>query len=140
MWYTTGVMGLDQYAKKVKSDYDYETKTDTIVKTEIHYWRKHNALEGWMANLWRSRGMDGEFNCQVVQLTKDNLDNLENDIKEGRLPQPEGFFFVLTQGRMRIAKQMTLSSLRKQGKLLTRVTRFNILLGGNEYLSHSNRR
>ena len=93
MWYTTGVMGLDQYAKKVKSDYDYETKTDTIVKTEIHYWRKHNALEGWMANLWRSRGMDGEFNCQVVQLTKDNLDNLENDIKEGRLPQTEGFFF-----------------------------------------------
>ena len=46
-----------------------------------------------MANLWRSRGMDGEFNCQVVQLTKDNLDNLENDIKEGRLPQTEGFFF-----------------------------------------------
>ena len=59
-------MGLDQYAKKVKREYNHETLTETIVKTEIGYWRKHNALEGYMANLYRSPKPhdEGEFNCQ----------------------------------------------------------------------------
>ena len=35
-------MGLDQFA--------YTTKGKE--KEEIAYWRKHNALHGWMENLW----------------------------------------------------------------------------------------
>ena len=51
-------MGLDQYAKKVKREYNHETLTETIVKTEIGYWRKHNALEGYMADLYRTKTGD----------------------------------------------------------------------------------
>ena len=38
-------MGLDMYA--------YEVSGDT--KTEIMYWRKHNALHGWMESLWSTK-------------------------------------------------------------------------------------
>ncbi len=116
--YTSCVMGLDQYAKKVKREYNHETLTETIVKTEIGYWRKHNALEGWMANLWRSRGMDGEFNCQVVKLTKENLDNLENDVKKGALPQTEGFFFGNDTSQDEEYKKMDLEFIAKARKCL----------------------
>ena len=116
--YTSCVMGLDQYAKKVKREYNHETLTETIVKTEIGYWRKHNALEGWMANLWRSRGMEGEFNCQVVQLTKENLDNLENDVKKGVLPQTEGFFFGNDTSQDEEYKKMDLEFIAKARKCL----------------------
>ena len=94
MWYTTGVMGLDQYAKKVKRDYNHETLTETTTKTEIAYWRKHNALEGLMANLYRHKtGDEGEFNCKNLTLDSDDLDKLEMVVKAGELPQTVGFFF-----------------------------------------------
>jgi len=94
VWYTTGVMGLDQYAKKVKRDYNHETLTETTTKTEIAYWRKHNALEGLMAGLYREKTRDeGEFNCKNLTLDSDDLDNLERVVKAGELPQTVGFFF-----------------------------------------------
>ena len=62
-------MGLDQYAKKVKREYNHETLTETVVKTEIGYWRKHNALEGYMSDLYRTKtGDQGEFNCKTLSL------------------------------------------------------------------------
>lgn len=87
-------MGLDQYAKKVKREYNLETLTETIVKTEIGYWRKHNALEGYMANLYRTKTQDeGTFNNQTLTLDSDDLDNLETVVKAGLLPETVGFFF-----------------------------------------------
>jgi len=80
-------MGLDQYAKQVKRDYNHETLTSTTVKTEIAYWRKHNPLEIYMAELYRTKTDDmGEFNCKGVELTVDDLATLEAVIKSGNLP------------------------------------------------------
>ena len=87
-------MGLDQYAKQVKRDYNHETLTETTVKTEIAYWRKHNALEGYMSELYRTKTSDqGEFNCKNLGLDGDDLDTLEAVIKGGKLPETVGFFF-----------------------------------------------
>ena len=58
-------MGLDQFAKKVKREYNSETLTETIVKTEIAYWRKHNALEGYMSELYYAKTEDEE--CSIAR-------------------------------------------------------------------------
>ena len=87
-------MGLDQYAKQVKRDYNHETLTETTTKTEIAYWRKHNALEGLMAELYHQKTNDqGEFNLKNLTLDSDDLDNLEKVVKAGDLPKTVGFFF-----------------------------------------------
>lgn len=74
-------MGLDQYASIREKD------------KELHYWRKHNALQGWMENLWESRGGTGDFNCQDVYLNEEDLDKLEADVKAQKLPETSGFFY-----------------------------------------------
>jgi hypothetical protein len=76
-------MGLDQYVDIYK-----EPK-----KEQIKYWRKHNAMHGWMEELYRKRGGTGDFNCIPLRLTSEDLDDLENDIIEGNLPETSGFFF-----------------------------------------------
>ena len=86
-------MGLDQTAYQVKSDYDSDSRTETTTKTELHYWRKHNRLQGWMEELWRSKGGDGEFNLVDVTLDEDDLDRLEAAIQTKKLPETGGFFF-----------------------------------------------
>ena len=61
--------------------------------TEIAYWRKHPNLHGWMEQLYRSKGGEGDFNGDELELTWEDIDMLENDIKEGALPGTSGFFF-----------------------------------------------
>ncbi len=88
-------MGLDQFAYSIDSDGN---------KTEIAYWRKHPNLQGWMENLWDSKGRPNQnedsdpmglsdFNCVPVELTYEDLDGLEQDIQQSRMPQTVGFFF-----------------------------------------------
>ncbi len=69
---------------------------------EIAYWRKHPNLHGWMEQLWEAKGrlgiidssyQDVMFNGVEVELTWDDLDQLEEDITNGRLPHTTGFFF-----------------------------------------------
>lgn len=79
-------MGLDQNAYKVVA-HDRENRE------EIAYWRKHPNLQGWMENLWRSKGGEGEFNCVDVELTLEDLDDLEQSINDSALPETTGFFF-----------------------------------------------
>ena len=79
-------MGLDQYAYRVVAH-------DTENREEIAYWRKHPNLQGWMEQLWRAGGGQGEFNCVDVELTVEDLDNLEDDITNNALPETNGFFF-----------------------------------------------
>jgi hypothetical protein len=88
-------MGLDMYAFTTTLDTpptDFEHPTDDCV--ELFYWRKHPDLHGWMRELYFKRGGEhNNFNCSAVRLEPDHLDELEKDIRGGRLPKTAGFFF-----------------------------------------------
>lgn len=89
-------MGLDMYAfstkAKPKSEVDFET--NNFQPEEIHYWRKHPNLHGWMQNLYDEKGgTSPDFNGDCVVLTNDDLDCLEHDLKQWDLPDTTGFFF-----------------------------------------------
>ena len=67
---------------------------------EIAYWRKHPNLHGWMEQLWLSKGGSNEgssfgsnFNGVELELTWEDIDELENAIKNRHLPATSGFFF-----------------------------------------------
>ena len=60
---------------------------------EIAYWRKHPNLHGWMHRLWESRGNSGDFNGDELELTWEDLEQLEQDIRNKNLPNTSGFFF-----------------------------------------------
>ena len=89
-------MGLDMYAFAVaKQDAigEFEMARD-CEREELHYWRKHHDLHGWMENLYRDKGGDADsFNCIPVELTLDDLDNLQQALLEDNLPRTSGFFF-----------------------------------------------
>ena len=88
-------MGLDQYAtaRKGESSVDDEGFTCYEDSMELAYWRKHPNLQGWMEELWRGKGNDGEFNCVDLELTLSDLDYLEQSLDESALPETAGFFF-----------------------------------------------
>ena len=98
------IMGLDQYAyiaSKAGEDWDNHQ--------EISYWRKHPNLQGWMEKLWlRKNGYPTNTDDQFIQgkeppnfngieleLTWDDIDKLEKDIKSGQVSElgTTGFFF-----------------------------------------------
>ena len=90
-------MGLDQYAYKRDADED-EDGNITIAE-----WRKHNRLQGWMEDLWEDKGRPnfkgshedslGDFNCEPVELTLSDVEQLEAHITNKTLPETGGFFF-----------------------------------------------
>lgn len=92
-------MGLDMYAyAATKADANWSSGE----QREIAYWRKHPNLHGWMEQLWAHKGqptgtsgpsMDSTFNGIELELTWEDLDELEQDIKNGNLPDTTGFFF-----------------------------------------------
>jgi hypothetical protein len=92
-------VGLDMYAyAAAQANADWGTGE----QIEIAYWRKHPNLHGWMEQLWEAKGRPGVidtsyqdvmFNGVEVELTWDDLDQLEEDITNGRLPHTTGFFF-----------------------------------------------
>lgn len=90
-------MGLDMYAFIVNADKVGDKVTDVALgdgATEICYWRKFNALHGWMEDLYRQKGGSKEsFNCTTVRLTADDLDRLEMDTGNNKLVPVNGFFF-----------------------------------------------
>jgi len=105
-------MGLDQYmyvAAKAGAydeyyeDENYEKADDDPTKLskprELGYRRKHPNLHGWMERLWveKNPGADKEtgymFNGVELELTWEDLDRLEADVKAGNLPKTSGFFF-----------------------------------------------
>ena len=89
-------MGLDMYAFAVaKQDAigEFEMARD-CEREELHYWRKHHDLHGWMEKLYRSKGGDADsFNCIPVELTLDDLDDLQQALLDDNLPRTSGFFF-----------------------------------------------
>jgi hypothetical protein len=106
-------MGLDMYAyvaaKAGQQDEFYQgAEWDNDLKEhrnpnvnrprQIAYWRKHPNLHGWMAELWlRREGNElresDNFNGIEMELTADDLDDLEAVIKARELPSTSGFFF-----------------------------------------------
>jgi len=65
---------------------------------DIAYWRKHPNLHGWMAQLWLKREGNAlreadNFNGIEMELTAEDLDDLELAVKKRRLPGTSGFFF-----------------------------------------------
>lgn len=92
------------YAYKTKAKPKTETDFSTINfdEQEIHYWRKHPNLHGWMENLYYSKGGEREsFNCVPVELNTDDLLELREAITTDSLPNTAGFFFGQTDGTER---------------------------------------
>ena len=100
-------MGLDMYAYvatragQQQEHYDSSSYNDLTNEwtspvekpREIAYWRKHPNLQGWMQRLWESRGNSGDFNCDELELTWEDLDALERAVTHNQLPETTGFFF-----------------------------------------------
>lgn len=107
-------MGLDQYAYSASkagqynefwetAEFDADTRehVNRNVKKphEISYWRKHPNLQGWMCKLWerkmrqQNKSTDRSFNGIELELTWEDLDELERAIDNNRLPSTTGFFF-----------------------------------------------
>ncbi len=112
-------MGLDQYAyvaakAGVRDEFyegaEYDKETGDFVNPkiarprEIAYWRKHPNLQGWMEQLWiRKLAAEGKtpeesewgssFNGVELELTWEDLEELEQDVTKKKLPRTGGFFF-----------------------------------------------
>lgn len=100
-------MGLDMYAHSVKADLkgkevdivykdlfeDVEMAyQDGLINQDFAYWRKFNNLHGWMHRLYDSKGgANPDFNCANVNLTLEDLTQLEEDATG--LKPTDGFFF-----------------------------------------------
>lgn len=91
-------MGLDMYAlattEQPESDFGFKLEQ----AEELHYWRKHPNLHGWMEALYRERGGEELFNCVTLKLTVADLDRLEADLRGRALPPTQGFFFGESDG------------------------------------------
>ena len=90
-------MGLDMYAFSVDVEVARGGVTDVALgdgAEQISYWRKFNALHGWMEDLYRLKGgAKADFNCTTVRLTANDLDRLEMDTGNNKLVPVNGFFF-----------------------------------------------
>lgn len=73
---------------------DAQVDKMNLLEVNYHYWRKFNALHGWMERLWRERsgaGAGEHFNCQTVRLSKEDLNRLYAE--RNNLTPVSGFFF-----------------------------------------------
>ena len=102
-------MGLDMYAyvaTREGQQRDYydgaefdETTREYVNKKvskprELAYWRKHPNLHGWMETLAEQKKLKYDsFNGVEMELTAEDLDALERDVKKRQLPATSGFFF-----------------------------------------------
>ena len=90
-------MGLDMYALSTTAETVGDQLIDITpvngegVVTRIAYWRKFNALHGWMEGLYFKRGGKEEFNCVKIRLLPEDIDRLESEL--GILQPKNGFFF-----------------------------------------------
>jgi hypothetical protein len=72
------------------TDFSFETVEDE--KEDLYYWRKLNALHGWMERLYDKKGGTARsFNCVPVRLTEEDILQLQKDAPS--LHPVQGFFF-----------------------------------------------
>jgi len=107
-------MGLDQYAyaaaragqqEEYYDSFDLDgpdpvSSNESLKPREIAYWRKHPNLQGWMEALWLKKNPDIDpnnrdvlFNGVELELTWDDIEDLERAIIHRQLPATQGFFF-----------------------------------------------
>ena len=100
-------MGLDMYAyvgrpgqrDEFYEKADWDEKTNELVgpvskPISIAYWRKHPSLHGWMEKLAEQKNLKYKsFNNVELELTWEDVDELEQAVRHGKLPFTEGFFF-----------------------------------------------
>lgn len=104
-------MGLDQYAYvaaragQQQEYWEQDADANDVAKPrELAYWRKHPNLQGWMERLWEHKlAAEGKtpepgdfgstFNGVELELTWQDLDELERAVTHGQLPATSGFFF-----------------------------------------------
>lgn len=96
-------MGLDMYAFKCNKKYvlsplevDKKSMENDNYKMEpVFNWWKNRHLHNWMQDLYYSKGGKNEFNCDIVELSLDDINSLECDIESGRIAElaEPGFFF-----------------------------------------------
>ena len=91
-------MGLDMYAMMTREPVEQPVDFRVGNAAELHYWRKHPNLHGWMQDLYVEKGGGEAFNCVPVILEAEDLDRLEADIRAGRLPETIGLFFGESDG------------------------------------------
>ncbi len=90
-------MGLDMYAYSIDKNGEEEQLAD---------WRKHNRLHGWMEELWEDKGkpyegdlddvegsFGSQFNCIPLELTFEDLKELQDVVNRKVMPETGGFFF-----------------------------------------------
>lgn len=92
-------MGLDQNFHRVHKDaittnVDFKVDGEKFVVTEVAYFRKNSALQGWMHDLYRRKaGTDPTFNCCNLLVTIEDLLALRNQLKANKVLPTSGFFF-----------------------------------------------
>ena len=100
-------MGLDMYAYAAhkagaqddfyEAEYGDDSRKGSVEQPrEIAYWRKHPNLHGWMRDCWARKVRpedDPMFNGVELELTWEDLDELEEAVESGTLPATQGFFF-----------------------------------------------
>ena len=92
-------MGLDSHFKRVHKDaittnVDFTVDNEKFVVTEVAYFRENSALQGWMHELYRSKGGENpEFNCSNVVVSIDDLLVLHKQLKANKVLPTSGFFF-----------------------------------------------
>ena len=96
--YVTGRKGqqdeFNQTAELDATTNEFVSKTVTK-PVELAYWRKHPSLHGWMEQLWQRKKPEdmSTFNGVELELTWEDIDELEQAVRHGQLPFTEGFFF-----------------------------------------------
>ena len=85
-------MGLDQYAyiKENSGEIDGKPQEQHV---DVATWRKHPNLQGYMEALWIKRGGEGQFNMVEVELSKEDILELNKAIIKQDLPKTVGFFY-----------------------------------------------
>ena len=128
-------MGLDQYAYARTKDTLRSNEDATI---ELAYWRKHPNLQGWMEQRWLERVAEqgltleespygSSFNGVELELTEEDLLELELDIISGNLPETKGFFFGNTSD----------DYYKEQDLAFVKEARANLFLGLKVYYNSS---
>ena len=86
----------DEFYEKAQWNEDTKEFDSPVSKpVEIAYWRKHPSLHGWMEQLWQKKNPEdmSSFNNIELELTWEDVDELENAVRHGQLPFTDGFFF-----------------------------------------------
>jgi len=92
-------MGLDMYAFATAEKPVTEVDFCKAGEVELHYWREHPNLHGWMERLYREKGgRDASFNCVKLVLTAEDLGRLEVDVRARNLPRASGLLFGESDG------------------------------------------